>query len=570
MIDGNNHGEGEMLASVLVGPPLESEGCLGELTLPDWFEEVCRRYATREAVVYHSVGAAVRRWTYAELHEHAVRVARSLAVHGLGKGEVVGVLMTNRAEWLASVFGIALAGGVAAPLSTFSTATELAYLLEASCASVLLLEPRVLKRDFRETMLGLEPSLSAGHPVRSLRFPYLRRVVALDGGACGAIEDWSDFLREGDAAAPDVVAARSRSVQPSDPALLYFSSGSTGRPKGVLNSQRGVAVQCWRYGGLLGFHEGLALRSWSANGFFWSGAFVQTLGATFTAGGTVVLQPTFDAEAALALFERERVNYLVCWPHQYAQFLTAPNWQDVDLSSLEYVQNGSGLDEHPTVQRTWREPNWAYGSTETFTISSFFKYGTPLEIAGNSHGVPLAGNTIKIVDPFTGVIVPRGERGEIAVKGATLMLGYLGVPADETFDEQGFFRTGDGGFIDGQNRLVWEGRLKDIIKTGGANVSPLEIDEVLRTFPGVKISQTVGIPDDLLGELIVSCIVAHDETHIDESAIRAFARERLASYKVPKAVLFMAESEVKTTGSSKIITAELRKIGKHRLAAVPT
>lgn len=355
-------------------------------------------------------------------------------------------------------------------------------------------------------------------------------------------------------------------VKPADPALLYFSSGSTGRPKGILHAHRGVAIQCWRWRRLLNFNVDMNIRGWSANGFFWSGAFAQTVGATLSSGGSIVLQPTFDARKALELFERERVNYLVCWPHQYAQFATAPNWRTVNLSSLKYISRGTPLDEHPTVQYDWPEPVWAFGSTETFTLSTCFPSGTPPQVCANTHGVPLPGNRVKIVDPFTGEIVPQGTRGEIAVKGPTLMLGYIGVPRDETLDDEGYFHSGDGGYIDAQGRLIWEGRLNDVIKTGGANVSPLEIDEVLRACPGVKISQTVGIPDPLYGEVVVSCIVTNSDADRDAERIKAFAKERLASYKVPKRVLFLEESEIKTTGSSKIVTAELRKLAAERLS----
>ena len=161
--------------------------------------------------------------------------------------------------------------------------------------------------------------------------------------------------------------------------------------------------------------------------------------------------------------------------------------------------------------------------------------------------------------------MPIGERGEIAVKGPTLMMGYIGIPLSESVDDEGFLRTSDGGYIDEDGRLFWEGRLNDIIKTGGANVSPLEIDAVIRECPGVKISQTVGVPDELLGELVVSCIVPHEGAELDEATIRTYAKEKLASYKLPRRVLFVAEDDLETTGSSKIKTADLRKLAAERL-----
>ena len=174
--------------------------------------------------------------------------------------------------------------------------------------------------------------------------------------------------------------------------------------------------------------------------------------------------------------------------------------------------------------------------------------------------------TIKIVDPFASTVMPIGERGEIAVKGATLMLGYLGVPLDETLDGEGFFRTGDSGYVDDAGRVFWEGRLNDIIKTGGANVSPVEVDSRLMQHPGVKLAQTVGVPHDTLGEIVVSCIVLHDGILVEAEALRSFVKEQLASYKVPRRILFLDETELVQTGTAKVKTEDLRKLATARLA----
>jgi acyl-CoA synthetase (AMP-forming)/AMP-acid ligase II len=166
---------------------------------------------------------------------------------------------------------------------------------------------------------------------------------------------------------------------------------------------------------------------------------------------------------------------------------------------------------------------------------------------------------------LSGDVVPIGARGEIAVKGPTLMLGYLGIPSDQTLDENGYFRTGDGGYLDAAGRLFWEGRLNDIIKTGGANVSPAEIDDVIRECAGVKVVQTVGVPHDTLGEIVVTCIVPHAGAALDEAQVRAFAREKLASYKTPRRVLFFAEADLQLTGSNKVKTSDLRALAAKRL-----
>jgi fatty-acyl-CoA synthase len=402
----------------------------------------------------------------------------------------------------------------------------------------------------------------------SLKYPYLRHLAMLDSDeGIGAAEGWSAFLARGATVSPELVEARGAAVAPSDVGMLKFSSGSTGKVKGILSAHRAVCLQLWRWKQWYAVDAAYPVRMWSANGFFWSGNFAMALGGTLSSGGSLVLQRWFDAAEALDLMAQERVSFLNAWPHQWAQLEAAPKYASADLSALHYIDCTTPISRHPSVKTDWREPAQAYGNTETFTLITVYPSGTPSDVSGNSHGIPTAGSTIKIVDPLTGATMPLGERGEIAVKGPTLMLGYLGIPLDQSLDEDGFLRCSDGGYIDEQGRLYWEGRLNDIIKTGGANVSPLEIDAVIRECPGVKLSQTVGVPDHLLGEMVVGCIVAHTGASLDEASIKGFAKEKLASYKVPRRVLFFAEDELKTTGSAKIKTDELRKLAAERLAA---
>jgi fatty-acyl-CoA synthase len=552
--------------SIVHGAPLGEEPGLGALTLPSYLRELTSRFAPREALVMRAPDGSAERWSYAELWARSLEVARALVACGAGKDSRIGVLMSNRPEWLSSVFGASLAGGVAVPLSTFSTPSELEYLLRASAVSILLFEGRVLRHDFAAALTGLEPGIARVRPgqLASRAFPYLRRLAVVGEGAAGAIESWSGFLGHGRAVEPELVLARAEAVKPSDPGVLVFSSGSTGRPKGILNAHRGVTIQCWRYPRVVSLGDDV--RCWSANGFFWSGNFVMALGGTLSSGGCLVLQPTFEPAEALRLMQAERVTFPFAWPHQWAQLESAPNWATVDLSSLRYVDVRTPAARHPTVSTTWVEPTRLYGNSETFTISTAFAPRASVETMGTSSGEPLPGNTLKVVDPLTGALVPRGERGEIAVKGPTLMLGYIGTPLDETLDEDGFFRTGDGGYIDLRGWLFWEGRLNDIIKTGGANVSPAEVDRALAGHPGVKLSQTVGVPHETLGEMVVTCVVLQAGAALDEAAIREFLRIHLASYKTPRRVLFLQEDDLSLTGSAKVKTAELRELAAKRLA----
>jgi fatty-acyl-CoA synthase len=555
--------------SVVSGPPLSDEPGLGSLTLPGFLREVTQMYGEREALVWPTADS-VTRWTYAQLWERAIEVARALRGWGIGKDARVGVLMTNRPEWLAAVFGTSLAGGVAVTLSTFSTPSELDYLMRASAVSVLLFERRVLSKDFAAILAELEPAIGTMQPGRpgtleSAKYPFLRR-LALIGEPAPGIEGWDEFLASGHEEPREPVEATAAAVLPSDAAVLFFSSGSTSKPKGVLSAHRGVSIQLWRFRRMYGFSPRDHVRGWTANGFFWSGNFTMVLGSTLASGGALVLQSTFDAAEALELMQAERVNFPFAWPHQWAQLEGAPNWGQVDLSSVRFADFKTPIAHHPTVSGEWYEPGHAYGNTETFTITTGYPANTPSEVHADSFGVALPGVTLKIVDPLTGGTIPRGQSGEIRVKGPTLMLGYIGTPLDETLDSEGFFPTGDGGYLDDTGRLYWQGRLTDIIKTGGANVSPREVDEALIEHSGVRVAQTVGVPHETLGEVVVACVVPHDDVILDTKQLLAFLRQRLASYKVPRHVLFFRDEEVALTGNAKIKAGELRELAAQRLA----
>jgi fatty-acyl-CoA synthase len=555
-------------ASVVKGIPLSAEPGLGALTLPGFFREVTTQFADREALVLHTSEGGVR-WSYATLWERAVEIARSLIACGIGKDGRVGILMTNRPEWIASFFGVGLAGGIPVALSTFSTAPELEYLLQVSSISILLFERHVAKKDFADMLGELEPEIGAVTPgqLHSTRFPFLRRLAAIDdAGAVRGIEDWSRFLEHGRTISSSLLEAISATVNPSDAGALFLSSGSTNRPKGILSSHRGVAIQCWRMRRIFALKEDV--RSWTANGFIWSGNFAPALGGTLAAGGALILQRIFDPVEALEIMQAERVTWPYVWPHQWAQLEATPNWSSADLSALRYVDPSRPAAHHPSFRASeWRDPSSSYGSTETFTISTAFSSDAPIGLSSGNNGVALPGNTLKIVNPATGGVVSRGHSGEIAVKGPTLMLGYLGIPLSETLDDEGFFHTGDGGYIDEQDRLHFEGRLSDIIKTGGANVSPVEVDGVLVKCPGVKAAATVGIPHETLGEIVVSCVVPQSGADLDQGELRDFLKQRLASYKVPSRILFIREDELTLTGSAKIRAGLLRELVKKRLGA---
>ena len=564
--------EGQAL-SLIAGPPLGDEPGQGAQTIAGYLREVTARFGPREAVVLRK-GASRIAWSYDELLARSIEVARALIACGVGKGTRVGILMTNRPEFLSSLFGTALAGGIPVPLSTFSTPSELDYLLKASQVSVLLLEQCVLKKDFLDMIAALEPAVLKGEPgaLVSERFPFLNRIVSLGGIAGdseppvsfegGAVERWERFLAHGSATSEAQVLARADTIHPADVGGIFFSSGTTSLPKGIVHSQRAFAIQWWRWPRVFAMKEPVI--SWTGNGFFWSGNVSMVVGSALSTGGAVVLQRYFDADEALELFERERIAFINGRPHQWARLVDAPGWAGADLSSLKYIPRGEMIWEHPTVDTSWDVP-MAFGTTETMTVCTGFAADTPAEVYQDSMGAPLPGNVVKMVDQDSGEVVPMGMIGEFCIKGPTLMSGYLGKAPEECFDAEGFYHTGDGGYIDEMGRFFWSGRLTDMIKTGGANVAPLEVDEVIVKFPGVKRTQTVGVPDRLLGEMVVSCIVLVDGASLSEADIQAFVKKEVASFKVPRRVLFFSDDDYALTGNEKIKTSDLRALAVARL-----
>jgi acyl-CoA synthetase (AMP-forming)/AMP-acid ligase II len=569
-----------MMDSTSRGVPLIEEE-LGALTLGGFLREVCAKYPDNEALVCHAAGRPVLRSTYAQVWAEASNVARALAARGVGKETRVGLLATNRSEWITAMFGIVLSGGTCVLMSTFSKPAELEYQLRVADVSILIFERSVLDRDLAAELVAVCPELAnADGKIESQKLPYLRRAVCIgDAAPTGAFELWSDFLSSGPLApaslVEDGIAAQ---ISPFDRGLVFFSSGTTSEPKAIVHAHRAAAIQCWRWRRI--FAVDSKVRTWTANGFFWAGNFAMAVGATFAAGGCLILQRFFVPGEALRLMQAERVSLPLAWPHQWPQLVEDPAYREVDLSALRYVGELSPLRKHPTVRADWQEPVAAYGSTETLTLSTAHASGTDPAFAQGNHGLPLPGNIVRIIepvvdpktselDPKAGRVMQRGEFGQIAVKGPTLMLGYLRKAIEDTFDDDGFFRSGDGGFIDDQGRLHWEGRLNDIVKTGGANVSPLEIDQVVTTCPGVKIAATVGVPDEKLGELVVTCVVREGSEAgeaLDEGKVRSFASGQLSSYKVPRRVLFILEKELEFTATNKAKRGPLRALAAKRVA----
>lgn len=529
--------------TILEGRALSDEDGVGALTLGGFLTEVCGRYADREALVFGDT-----RWTYAELLEQSRAVAAALVAGGTARFSRVGILMGNRPEAVAAFFGAAMAGAVAVPMSTFSPRPEIGFFLAHSAVDTVLTQVEMRGRRYADDIAALAPEL-----------PYLRRQVAVG-------HDWDDFLASGRSIDPALIDARMAQIVPSDEGMIIYSSGTTSQPKGVLHCHRAPTLQFWLQARFFGRHE--ETRLWTSLPMFWTAGLNTAMGSTLAAGGCWVMQEWFDVGEALAIMARERVTEPYTLPHQTAALEEHPDWLTTDLSSLKCVFGKSAFARHPSVHGDtgWSLPN-AYGSSETCTGFASHYSSAPRELMKASAGRLTPGSRLRVVDPDDGRELGPGEVGELTIAGPTVMMRYVGYDRADCFDEAGFFRTGDVGFFDDEGYVHWTGRRSEMIKTAGASVSPAEIEVALRACPPVKLARVIGIPDDRLGQKVVLCVVVKDGFTSTSEEIRAFLKERIAGYKVPKEVLFFDDGEIPMTGSdTKVRDKELLSLVHDRLS----
>lgn len=533
--------------TTFTGPDLASIAGVGALTLGGFLDEVVTRSGPDEALVLDDAlqGGRTVRWSYDRLGEESARIGRALLASGVGPGDHVAVVMGNRPEAVAALFGAAMAGAVVAPLSTFATVAELERMLALVPPRVVLTQARLAGR-----ALGRDVASLPGRP----------GTLAVLGEP-----SWVELLdRAGGVDAADL-RRRSRGAAPDDPALVIFSSGTTSGPKAILHGHRAATLQFWLEAQVFGRDHGT--RMYCALPMFWTAGLNTAMGATLAAGGCWVMQEVFETGPALALMSRERVTEPYTLPHQTAALAELPEWASSDLSAMTKVFGRSAFARHPSVHG---DPGWiapvGYGLSETCSSVSAHRSDTPREVARTGHGALLPGARLRVLDA-DGRALPAGEEGELAVGGATLMQRYVGATRAECLDADGFLHTGDTGHMDAAGILHFSGRRTEMIKTGGANVAPAEVEVQLRAFPPVKLTRVLGVPDDELGQVVVACVVCKDGQRTTADEVRSFLRDRIAPYKVPRRVVFLAEDEVPmTTASTKVRDELLLGIVLDRLA----
>ena len=509
-----------------------------------------------------------RRLTYAALYAQATAVAGGLWRLDIRPGEPVALLVSNRPEWITVAFGCALLGAPVVAISTWSRRVELEYVLDHSQAVALVTLDGFLGADYQALLTEIVPE-AAQHPPGQLgatRLPALRELIVLGQPGLAAARSFDEVLALGRSLDPVGIRAASMQVQPTDALYVLYTSGSTARPKGVTLTHAG----CLENGFNIGERQHLtcADRLWLAVPLFWSFAAANALMALITHGGTVVLQERFDADEAVRLIAAERCTVYYGMSHMAQAMLQAPAWGQYDTQSL---RTGLTIGTPEEIALTMhglgvREICNVYGATETYGNATVTDAHEPEALRLHSQGKPLPGMQLRIVHPETRAVLPPGEVGEILVAGYVTP-GYYRDPENNAraFDAEGYFLTGDLGMLDAEGRLHFRGRLKDLIKSGGINISPLEVEAYLMTYPKVQYAAVVGLPNAAKGEVPVVAVELREGETATAEEIRGFCRDHIASYKIPVHVVFLRPDEFPRTSTGKVQKTGLREVITARL-----
>ena len=513
------------------------------------FGERVRAHPDRELVI-----GGAQRLTYGQVAEQVSGLATSLAGLGVRPGDRIGVDLPNWPEWVVSMLATARLGATIVPIDPALSFHELKYQLRHSEVRAVVTAETWAGTDYLELYEELLPDL-----------PDLRFLVTV-----GPEDVWTDdriFQFE------DLVSrGRHRNFEAPSfdpdtaPLALLYTSGTMGKPKGVLLSHRNLVQTALRTGESLGLRD--AERVLAAVPFFHVFG-TSTVVTTVVHGGTLVLQERFEPAAALDLLESERVSVFHGVPTMFHLLMREPSFERRQLRALRtgVVAGAPVTPELVRRIRTWCDVEIAYGLTETGPTVSMTRRGDPADRREQTVGQPIPGVDVKVVDVATGTLHGPEAVGELAVKGTNVMLGYHRMPGEtaRVLTPEGYFLTGDLAMIDEDGFVQVVGRRKEMIIRGGNNVTPREVEDVLRTHPAVDDVCAVGVPNELLGELVCACVVAVEGAIVTGDELKEFCRDHLVDYKVPDLVRFFDAFPM--TGSGKVKRRELARVVGLELSA---
>ena len=521
-------------------------------TLGVVFDRVVARFGDREALVVRHQNV---RWTYRELKQRVDNLACSLIRLGLKPGERIGIWSQNNSEWLLTQLATAKTGLVLVNINPAYRRTELEYALNKVQCTALIVSPGFKSSNYLAIVEELAPELSScafGH-LATAKLPDLEFVIRLGAGNTAGMLNFDTLLAQASDAELNRLDALGSTLQFDDPINIQFTSGTTGAPKGATLTHHNIVNNGFFVGQALRFTENdrlcIPVPLYHCFGMVLGNLACVTHGATM-----VYPSEGFDAGSVLEAVEAERCTALHGVPTMFISLLDHPDFERRDLSSLRTgAMAGSPCPVAVMAKVIERmhmhEVTIAYGMTETSPVSFQSSIDDPLDRRVSTVGRIQPHQEVKIVDD-DGHIVARGQKGELLTRGYSVMRGYWGDDdkTREAIDAAGWMHTGDLATIDAQGYCNIVGRCKDMVIRGGENIYPREVEEFLYRHPKVLDVQCVGVPDAKYGEELCACIVLRPGLACDEDEIRAFCREQIAHYKVPRHVRFVDSFPMTITG----------------------
>jgi fatty-acyl-CoA synthase len=497
------------------------------------------------------------------LDEQVSAFASGLMGMGVGPGSVVGLMCTNRPEWLVAALATVRLGGRVAAFSTWAKKWDLRHLLAESGCEVLIGLSRFRDTDIEALLRELVPEAWDAESTRWQAKSYrdLREIVLIDAQERAAgVRSFADVQATvSSGAGLEPVTGTASHTGRDEPILVLYTSGSTTRPKVVPIHHRTALEHARDVAARMGVVSGDAL--WIPVPLFWSYGGANALMVALATGTTAVLQEAFEPAEALQIIEDRQCTVAYTLPNITGALVAHPDFsRDRVRTMTKGMTIGSPKDVETAaaVLGVTHICN-AYGSTELYGGCCVTPSDWPLERKLQSQGPPLPRNIVVIRNPVTRKPVPPGETGEITVRGQ-VTTGYLGSPeqTSASFSADGEFRTGDLGYLDESGDLHFVGRESEMIRTGGINIAPAEVEEFLRTHPSVAEVAVVGLPDAAKGEVVVAYVTLADPASpVQESELKAYCRDRIASYKVPVRFVVTADS-LPRTDTGKLSRAAVR------------
>ncbi|MCP2167180.1 AMP-binding protein [Goodfellowiella coeruleoviolacea] len=513
-------------------------------TIGDNLDRTVAAHGERDALVDR---ASNRRWTYRELAEEVDRVALGLLDLGITKGDRVGVWAPNCPEWMFVQYATARIGAILVNINPAYRVHELEYVLNQAGVRALVAVPQFRTSDYAEMIERVRPTC-----------PALTEVLLIGG------ERWAELRERGRAADRSRLVEIGRTLSADDPINIQYTSGTTGFPKGATLSHHNILNNGFFVGELCGYTE--ADRICMPVPFYHCfGMVMGNLAATTHGACVVIPAPSFEPGATLAAVAAERCTALYGVPTMFIAVLAEPAVDELDLTSLRTgIMAGSPCPVEVMKQVIDRlgmtEVSICYGMTETSPVSTQTRVEDSVERRVSTVGRVGPHLEVKVVDPETGLTVPRGTPGELCTRGYSVMLGYWDQPdrTAEVIDAARWMHTGDLAVMDEAGYLSITGRIKDMVIRGGENIYPREVEEFLYTHPDIVDAQVIGVPDPRYGEELMAWVrLREGAPPVDADALREFCRGRLAHYKIPRYVHVVEQFPMTVTG--KVRKVEMRR-----------